>query len=674
MSNKLLDTFSKSRAEEYPADLWNIFVIPPKYKEHACLFNFSRAVMIEGGRGSGKTMFLRYHCHQTRFSQKRNKIMSDELKHVGLYFRPDTDFCSMINSFTFDENWKKVFTHYVTINLIQEFYSSIKMISNTIFEDISFEFDLLELETPRSLRNAIKGFPDTYKELEDYHKDLTAKFNLWINDIDAFEKPALFEPRTILDQLIDGLKSKSPELNELCFYIYIDEFENLSFDQQEVINNWMKHGQKPLIFNVAYKKRAKVNRATSSSERLVLRNDYRIVDLDKLIGDSFRVFAAEVLCMKLTESIKVEGYETLREYLCNEDNISERMSDKYQGIVLKLAKLFLPSISYKEMAADIVKESTLRKRVEKFLITPALSSNNAIKAKDFIDKKYPEESLINGLLLNRKKYSTEDVLKFFNDFRSDDTSGAYKSLIEQNLVGAILWVYLSASWKKCPAYAGFEKFCLLARGNIRHLLELCHQALSVASQKGVFLNNQELPRMTVEIQAEAAASSSRLELVKVDELGRHGEKLRFIANRLGLFFQLLQKRKSQSETEVNHFSIKITDTNQLDATTKTLLEEAVIWSVLVEIEGDTKRKSVTDISSTEYMLHPIYSPHFGISFRRKKKFEFSIAQIQTIFSGSESDYVKLCSEFAKMWDLGMDSLQDLEGNLPANLVQKGFWD
>ncbi len=180
--------------------------------------------------------------------------------------------------------------------------------------------------------------------------------------------------------------------------------------------------------------------------------------------------------------------------------------------------------------------------------------------------------------------------------------------------------------------------------------------------------------MPVDFQAEAASYSGRIELEKIDELGRHGEKLRFIANRLGLFFQLIQKRKSQSETEVNHFSIRITDKDQLDETTKTLIEESVIWSVLIEIEGDTKRKGITDLTSKEYMLHPIYSPHFGISFRRKKKFEFSPEQVQVIFSGKEEDFVELCKGFVRKWDLGIEQFRNDKGNSSAEVVQRGLWD
>jgi hypothetical protein len=670
LSNLLLETFSKSRAEEYPDDLWESFVIPPRYKDYSRLFNYTKAVMIEGGRGSGKTMFLKYHCHKTRFSAKRISITSDELNHVGLYFRPDTDFCAMINEFNFDEEWKKIFSHYVSIHVIEEFISAIDFISKTTFEDISFDRDILDLETPISLRQSIKDFPEKYSNIKAFQKIMLTAFNLWLNDPESFLKPQFLEPRTILLALTDKLKDDVKELSNLSFNIYFDEFENLNFDQQKAINNWIKHGKNPLVFNAAYKKGANVSRKTSSNERLVQRNDYRIVSLDEVDNSDFKIFAAEVLTLKLYESGKFDPSQNIRAYFSDEEQVDTRKTKDHKGIVLKIAKTFLPEKTFREISADIINDKTLLKRVERFLISPALEKSY-IPTTSFIDQDFPEESIINGLLLNRKSYSPEKVLEMFENLKYGNVKLGYRSLVEQNLAGAILWIYLSASWKKCPAYTGFERFCLMARGNMRHFLELCHQTLSIASRNQIALDTDKITAMPTDIQAEAAHNCSRLELEKIDELGKHGEKLRFIANRLGSFFQLIQKRKSQSETEVNHFSIKVTDNDQLDDVTKTLLSEAVIWSILIEIEGATKRKDLTNITSNEYMLHPIYSPHFGISYRRKKKFEFSADQIKIIFSGSEESYLELCKGYLKKWDL---SVEDELHSQSVQPVQKGLWE
>lgn len=670
MSTLLLETFSKSRAEEYPDDLWESFVIPPMYKEHSRLFNYTKAVMIEGGRGSGKTMFLKYHCHQTRFSPKRPSINSGELSHIGLYFRPDTDFCAMINQFNFQSDWKKTFAHYIAINIIDEFISAVEYISKTLFEDISFDIDLLDIKTPDSLTSTINSFPGTYREIKSFQEKMLSSFNLWLNDPDSFEKPQFLEPRTVIMELVRELKIQAKELTGAAFYVYFDEFENLTNDQQKVINNWIKHGKSPLIFNAAYKKGANVSRATSSDERLVQRNDYRVVNLDDVDNSEFRIFAAEVLSLKLFEAIKIESSNSIKRYFSDEDQIDARRTSEHQSVVIQIAKTFLPEKSFSEISTEIIKDNTLRKRIEKFLMGPALDTSE-ISASKFIDENFPEESLINGLLLNRKSYTPEKVLEMFQGLKSGKSPSQYRSLVEQNLAGAILWVYLSASWKKCPIYTGFDRFCLMSRGNMRHFLELCHQTLSVASRNHLTMHKDKITKMPTEIQAEAAHNSSRLELEKIDELGKHGEKLRFIANRLGSFFQLIQKRKSQSETEVNHFSIRITDNDQLDNVTKTLLSEAVIWSILIEIDGGTKKKGLTDITSNEYMLHPIYSPHFGISYRRKKKFEFTADQIKTIFSGNEEAFLNLCKGYLKKWDLNLED--DLQTS-SIHPVQRGLWE
>ncbi|WDE12035.1 hypothetical protein [Thalassomonas haliotis] len=670
MSDLLLDSFSKSRAEEYPLDVWNNFVIPPRYKEYSRLFNYHRAVMIEGGRGSGKTMFLKYHCHNTRFSKKRASIPSEELKHVGLYFRPDTDFAAMINEFNFGPDWKKVFTHYVLLGLLEDFANALHGITNTTFEDISFSMSPLSCDTPDSLQKAIEGFPAKFDGLLAFQKSALARFNLWLNDIDSFEKPPLLEPRTILIQLIEQLKEFAPELRELSFYIYFDEFENLTTAQQKVLNNWMKHGKHPLIFNAAYKKGVKVNRETYSNEKLVLRNDYKVVDLEKFDSQEFKTFASEVLLLKLMAEINIEGYEDFKKYFCNEDYLELRRREQYKKNILKAAREFLPSHTYSEIATMIMEEPSLIRRLERFLISPALPVDSKYKAEQFINKDFPEESLINGLLLNRNT-SPHNLLNKFNTLISSGNRAPYKSQVEQYLVGAILWVYLSASWKKCPAYAGFDRFCMLAKGNMRHFIELCYQSISLAALNGTHISKDVITPIPQEIQSEAAVESSRLEIEKVDELGQHGEKLRFIVNRLGLFFQLIQKRKSQSENEVNHFSIKASDDLLTDETTKTLIDEAIIWSVLVEEVGDTKRKSANEASSKEYMLHPIFSPHFGISYRRKKKFDFTLDEIDVIFSGSEKDYVNLCKNYQKKWKLNTDESEKTES---ARVIQQGLFD
>jgi hypothetical protein len=52
----------------------------------------------------------------------------------------------------------------------------------------------------------------------------------------------------------------------------------------------------------------------------------------------------------------------------------------------------------------------------------------------------------------------------------------------------------------CPFFVGFDTFCLLARGNLRHLLELCHTSLNQISD-GLHVDRFVVPP---QLQAKAA--------------------------------------------------------------------------------------------------------------------------------------------------------------------------
>ena len=73
--------FKNNRAEEFPDDLWEKFVLPLEYHKYNLLDN-NKGSKIIGGRGSGKTMYLKYHCYPTQLSQKRGVISKEILLTV----------------------------------------------------------------------------------------------------------------------------------------------------------------------------------------------------------------------------------------------------------------------------------------------------------------------------------------------------------------------------------------------------------------------------------------------------------------------------------------------------------------------------------------------------------------------------------------------------------------
>ena len=112
-STKLTQLFAMNRAEELGYDVWEQFVVPPFF-EKLSVGNTRKPTVIIGGRGCGKTMLLRYLSHESTFSPSRPRIPKEALSHIGLYWRADTQFASLMQRRELpDDVWAAAFKHLV---------------------------------------------------------------------------------------------------------------------------------------------------------------------------------------------------------------------------------------------------------------------------------------------------------------------------------------------------------------------------------------------------------------------------------------------------------------------------------------------------------------------------------------------------------------------------------
>src|SRR5205823_5161908 len=94
-ASQLQKLLAINRAEELGYDVWEQFVIPPFYNLLS-VGSTRKPQVIIGGRGCGKTMLLRYLSHESTFSRNRSEIPPAALRHIGLYWRADTQFASLM--------------------------------------------------------------------------------------------------------------------------------------------------------------------------------------------------------------------------------------------------------------------------------------------------------------------------------------------------------------------------------------------------------------------------------------------------------------------------------------------------------------------------------------------------------------------------------------------------
>ena len=658
MSYKLSQIFKKNRAEELPDDLWGKYVLPLNYAQYD-LLNETKCVKIIGGRGTGKTMYIKYHSYHTQLSKKRSKITEDDISSIGIYWKPDTHFVQLINEDYLGSKWDNVFNTYVALSLLMKFGNFIDVFLESNYEDTRIKQSLKSFILPSDFIEDLMPGKSNEKiclaTLKATIRTLQYKFQNWLqNPKDDFI--FYLDGKSVIEYLIHILKDNG-FFEPTTFHIFIDEFENLREEHQKIINTWLKHGRTPLIFSVAYKKYAQVTNETTSEERLQQRNDYRIIDLvDDLYAKSdtdFKILAAEIIASKIQEFIP-ELDIIDQNKISEQKELSERKSGSHKSKMLDFAKKVLPSLTYKEIAEDIVSDEKLKGKMIKNIQNALKSKKSELPASDFYDDNFAEASVVNATLLFRHQTDPEELRKTFQRYRNNSRDSdvlAYKERISNVLVGSILYIYISFPKRICPIYAGFERFCLMSKNNLRHLLELCYQSFVEYENKADDSQaEKEVPVVQIEQQSKAAKFCSRQELDTIPELGPYGKDLQKIANRLGIIFSLKQRIKTQSKPENIHFSVKTHELELIDQKVKTLLHEAKLWNVLQEFDETTK-DSHESIATKEFMLTPILAPFYKISMRKKHKIVFDREEIKTIFLNKDEDFDKLYKKLAKDWKI-----------------------
>lgn len=638
---------SQNRAEEFGYDLWENFVVPPYY-DRLDLRNAKKPRVVIGGRGCGKTMLLRYICHQTAFSSKRQDIEKDALKHIGLYWRVDTQFASLMAKRGKDDAiWTSAFEHMATLLVCNEILKSLDSIVDSNLKSVS-RSDLQSLDF-RELSAYDPLAPVKEGELRIYLKMSLGRFTSWIKNINTIQQPVFLSQKFAVD-LIQILRNQIAPLLDSTFFVYIDEFENLMPLQQEVVNTWLKHSESPLIYNLAMKRNAFQNRRTLGTESLSEIHDFRMIDLEAFYDEefSFELFAAEILGFRLRAYEQDAKMFPDIAILRDPKRISEREAGDYRKIVKDYALSVFPETTEKELAQLVLADGVLRKKLYGLIAGGLENKHSTIKPDVFMDDRFPEATIVTFCLLYRGKNNPENILAEFNKLKNGHSNKFTGSTdwIHNNFIGCLLLIYASVN-RPCLFYSGFGTFCKLSSGNIRHLMELAHKSVLKA-----LINQDNIPRqnklvVTPTNQAEAAKQASSALLNEIRTFGRFGNKLHTLVLRLGAIFNYAHSRLTQSEPEQNHFAITSGRT-EVSKECGELLLEAVKWSVFSE-QKSTKHKGDLKLDSQEYVLNPIYAPFFHISYRKRRRIELSADEFMTISNGSIDDFQKLLKKYRTAW-------------------------
>ena len=650
-------SIARNRAEELGLDVWADFVVPPGYNK---LDPFEQDVykprVFVGGRGSGKTMLLRYFSYHSRFSENRPRIPEDEVNHIGLYWRFDTQFTRIMRGRGLDEDsWNGAFGHMAALLLSAEVLTSITNIASSKYRGVQSD-DLVGIPFSRLDSYGLSLGSTIGEALASLENELH-RLESWVGNVGKVEEPIFLPGKAYVSSLVRLIRAHVTGLSEANFDVYLDEYENLQSYQQRAVNTWLKHSEPPLVFHLAVKRNAFSERRTLGDESIAQIHDYREADIEAPfrtsnpkrkaeVRQAFELFAAEVLFLRLGQ--EDVGAGTVDPSLLRDPQRSlEREADEYKERVIGAANKVFPGLSERELGETALKDRTIRRAIAKDIQKSLSDRRSSLDHALFLRDEHPRATVIAPALLKRRSLRPEVVLAEMDKLASGENNRftGTTGWAQNNFVGCLLLYYVDRA-APCPLYVGFSRFCMLASGNLRHLLEICFRSIDAARDSG---QTGAEYQVSTDTQARAVQQASANLLREVKTFGRRSHELYTFAHRLGELFRTAQSQPTQSETERSHFAVVRGDTPHASDVLG-LVDEAVKWSVLIE-DRATKQKNEHDREPVEYQLNPVYAPFFTISYRKKRRIELSASDLQVLASGTVDDYRDLIRGFASRWNV-----------------------
>ncbi len=592
---ELSELFGSYKAEWLRERIYEFYTEPSYFPS----LKTPRPCILIGGRGTGKTTVLKSMSYEGQFAvtgKNPNKI--PDFDFYGLYYRVDTNRVTAFKGEELSqERWNKVFAHYFNLLICGEILQFLKWYKSNCPDSPTLSTDQSTLiATSLNIDNTSSS-----NNLADQVVNEQVRFEAYINNIADNDKYPLSMQGAPIDNLFKAVLSL-PQFKAKSFFILIDEYENLEDYQQQVVNTLVKHSSGNYVYKIGVRELGLRQRTTlNPNEQLIHPADYvRINITEELNPQVFAGFVSNVINSR-TRSLNKKGLE-----IATIKNLLPGISDEEEVLLLD-GENGLASVAAKILEANIPSEDL-----------------EELKNLSLLEK-YFLEFWSRAKDINIKEVWAEHQ----NDKKAWNTR-------YENYKHALLFTVKVGKPGIRKYYAGFDVFIHLAASNVRYFLELVDQSLLLHVKK----NNPLSQPISPENQTRVAQEVGRKNLSELEGLSVDGAQLTKLLLGLGRVFGWMAADLLGHAPEVNQFHLSSDEREEASSADQAkeaekLLKSAIMHLALLRFPG-SKLLDRTDTRAYDYMLHPIFSAFFVLSYRRKRKMHISSHQLLALISNNKT--------------------------------------
>lgn len=574
-------------------------------------------IIVEGPRGSGKTMILKYisyFCqkellHSTLKDSRGAEILDAirQLGSLGIYFRYKDDFGTLFRYLNCSKSGKEqLFLYYFEMYVLDELFRILLDMEEEGSLESKFTKDVVD-----AINNILHTDAENLQALNSAIKSKIQRVDKWVRKsryLDSAEETLqeLVDGKNYILQVCRCIGQLVPELSDVRFLVIIDEYENAG-EYQRILNTLLKQVDHTsnVTYRIGVRPRGMLTLETNvGTEFLQIDRDFLLYVLQTQKMTDYKAFIREIANRRLksVDFFAENGLTDIQVLLGTKENLDEE------------ARALTKNNSRKHF--EILKKKFFPNEYTKIIDMISCTSSPLMEMLNivWILRGIPAEKVrmaMQGYLAGRhKEIGHSEEIELARKYKLD-----YSDKYRSQMMFILLGIY--AQNKK---YYSFNTFAYLSSGAVNDFISLCRNVFYLLDEF-YYDKASSTPLIPIALQAKGAENTAIEQMDKIRLCSEYGTEMYSFAMNIGGLFKLLHRDIYAKYPETNQFAFE----NEVEIESRPLLKEVrnslIKWGVIV------KRPRIQSISigrrkGTLYYLNRIFSPIFGISFRTRGGYNF----------------------------------------------------
>lgn len=573
------------------------------------LFASHTPLFIEGARGSGKTMILKYLSYFCQKEVALDKKEEDVIGYIcrkggiGFYYRYSANFDELINNLLCSEETKReLFCYYY------ELYLSLEIIN--VLEDIYIN-SFIDLKEMTDLTEKICSIFDVenknLKDIKQIISNWTSEVDVWIRNYKYYSDSEknlrnIIHERDMVRRICEYIKMSISVFKNVELLILIDEYENVKFFQN-ITNTWIRRVDSfsPYSYRIGTRPHGISTYATEFSEEIRDGRDFVLCPLTCGNISKYKEFIKEV-CFRRLNKIEFFHENELTD-ITKILGVREKFDEEASGIVQNKENDIFDKLHISDNVREYLKNEQ-----------PLMQMMNIVW---YLRGKQPEfiQEVQSAYIMGKAdKYSKNNVLKEAYKYKLD-----YSDKYRLQLLCVLCGLY-----KVSKSYYSFNTFAYLSTGVVNDFISLCRNTfyhLDDIDLDDLITGNS----ISVKIQTKGAEDTANEQLNQIQVTDEYGSEMYNFAMNIGNVFEKMHKDIKSKYPETTQFAFENEAEIDANKRLKNIKECMIKWGV-IQKKIRRQRISIGMKKGTIYNLNKVFIPIFNISYRTRGGYNYIITK------------------------------------------------